>query len=179
MQLHGSGVDFALDPNGDTTITIKSGQNAVFPLLLSPAVGISSKVVASFTCTGVPQNATCNVTPSTVGLDTTTTISVTVLTGITSSSISTGHRALWFAVLLPVGLLAIGRTRLSRTACLIALCCLVGAGGCGAGRLIPGSGGGSGTTPPTQVTPAGTYPITVSAASAGLTRTVNLVLIVQ
>jgi hypothetical protein len=179
MQLHGSGVDFALDPNGDTTVTIKSGQNAVFPLLLSPAVGISSKTAANFTCTGVPQNATCNVTPSTVGLDTTTTISVTVLTGVASSSISTRHNVLWFAVLLPVGLLAVGRTRLSRIAGLIVLCCLIGAGGCGAGRLIPGSGGGSNPTPPTQVTPAGTYPITVSAASAGLTRTVNLVLIVQ
>ena len=177
MQLHGTGVDFALDPNGDTTVTIKSGQNAVFPLLLSPAAGIPSKVVASFTCTGAPQNATCNVTPSSVGLDTTTTISVTVLTGVTSSSRATEHRVLWFTVLLPVGLLALGR-RKSRIACLIVLCCLISAGGCGAGRLIPGTGGSS-PTPPTQVTPAGTYPITVSAASAGLTRTVNLVLIVQ
>ena len=178
MQLSGTGVDFALDPNGDTTITINSGQNAVFPLLLTPAAGIPSKVVASFTCTGVPLNATCNVTPSSIGLDTTTTISVTVLTGVTSSSISTGHRALWFAVLLPLGLLALGRTRVSRIAGLMVLCCLVGAGGCGAGRLIPGTGG-SNPTPPAQVTPAGTYPITVSAVSGGLTRTVNLVLIVQ
>ncbi|HEY6412313.1 MAG TPA: choice-of-anchor D domain-containing protein [Edaphobacter sp.] len=178
MQLSGTGVNFALDPNGDTTVTIKSGQNAVFPLLLSPAAGISSKIVASFTCTGVPQNAICNVTPSSVGLDTTTTVSVTVLTGVTSSSISTERRAHWFALLLPVGVLALRRTRLSRIACLMVLCCLIGAGGCGAGRLIPGAGG-SGPTPPSQVTPAGTYPITVSAASAGLTRTVNLILIVQ
>ena len=178
MRLSGTGVDFALDPNGDTTVTIKSGQNAVFPLLLSPAAGIPSKVVASFTCTGAPQNATCNVTPSSVGLDTTTTVSVTVLTGVASSSISTGHRTLWFVALLPVGLLAIGRMRLSRIVWLIVLCCLVGTGGCGAGRLIPGTGGSSPTLP-TQVTPAGTYAITVSAASGELTRTVNLVLIVQ
>jgi Abnormal spindle-like microcephaly-assoc'd, ASPM-SPD-2-Hydin len=177
MQLSGTGVAFALDPNGDTTVTIKSGQNAVFPLLLSPAVGIPSKVVASFTCTGVPQNATCNVTPSTVGLDATTTVSVTVLTGVTSSSISTERRALWFAALLPMGLLALGQ-RKSRIACLMVLCCLIAAGGCGTGRLIPGAGGSS-PTPPSQATPAGMYPITVTATSARLTRTVNLVLIVQ
>jgi hypothetical protein len=178
MRLSGTGVDFALDPNGDTTVTIKSGQNAVFPLLLSPAAGIPSKVVASFTCTGAPQNATCNVTPSTVGLDTTTTVSLTVLTGVVSSSISAGHRILSFVALLPVGLLAIGRMRLSSIARLIVLCCMVGADGCGAGRLIPGTGGSSPTLP-TQVTPAGTYAITVSAAGGELTRTVNLVLIVQ
>jgi Abnormal spindle-like microcephaly-assoc'd, ASPM-SPD-2-Hydin len=175
MALSGTGVGFALDPNGDTTITIKSGQNAVFPLLLSPAGGIPSKIVASFTCTGVPQNATCNVTPSSVGLDTTSTVAVTVLTGVASSSISAGRRAVWFVLLLPVGVLALRRTRLS---CLIVLCCLVGAAGCGSGRLIPGEGG-SGPTSPTLGTPVGTYAITVSAASAGLTRTVNLVLIVQ
>ena len=179
MQLSGTGVSFTLDPNGSTTVTIASGQNAVFPLLLSPAPGISSKIVANFTCTGVPQNATCNVTPSSVGLDTTTTISVTVLTGVTSSSIPTTRRGLWFAVFLPVSLLAFGRRRLSRLTCLIVFCCLAGASGCGSGRLIPGTGGGSGPTPPTQVTPAGTYPITVSAASAGLTQTVNLTLVVQ
>jgi hypothetical protein len=177
MQLSGTGVGFTLDPNGETTVTIKSGQNAVFPLLLTPSSGIPSKVVASFTCTGVPQNATCNVTPSSVGLDVTTTVSVTVLTGVSSSSISTGHRTLWFAALLPVGLLALIRKRLPRVVCLIVLCGLIGAAGCGAGRLIPGPGG-SGSTP-TQGTPAGTYPITVTATSAGLKRTVNLVLIVQ
>lgn len=177
MQLSGTGVSFALDPNGDTTITINSGQNAVFPLLLTPSAGILSTVVASFTCTGVPQNATCNVTPSSVGLDTTTTVSVTVLTGVTSSAISTGHRALWFAALLPVGLLTLVRKRVPRVVCLIVFCCLMAAAGCGSGRLIPGSGGSSPTS--TQGTPAGTYPITVTATSAGLMRTVNLVLIVQ
>jgi hypothetical protein len=178
IQLSGTGVNFTLDPNGDTTVTIKSGQNAVFPLLLSPAAGIPSKIVANFTCTGVPQNATCNVTPSSVGLDTTTTVSVTVLTGVASSSISTGRRALWFALLLPLGVLTLRRTRLSCIACLIVLCCLVGASGCGLGRLIPGTGG-SGSSSPTLVTPAGTYTITVSGVSAELTRTVNLTLVVQ
>jgi hypothetical protein len=177
MQLSGTGVDFALNPNGDTTVTIKSGQNAVFPLLLSPSGGVLSKVVASFTCTGTPQNATCNVTPANVGLDTTTTVSVTVLTGVASSSISTVSRTLWFAVLLPVSLLALVRMRLPRMVCLIVLFSLIGVAGCGTGRLIPGVGGSNPIS--TQGTPSGTYPITVTATSAGLMRTVNLVLIVQ
>ena len=51
--------------------------------------------------------------------------------------------------------------------------------GCGAGRLIPdsgGTGGGGGSTTPT---PSGSYSIAVSATSAGLTKTVNVTLIVQ
>ena len=53
------------------------------------------------------------------------------------------------------------------------------AGGCGAGRLIPSSGGpGSGTTVG-NVTPTGTYNIVVTGTSAGLTRSVNLTLVVQ
>jgi hypothetical protein len=61
------------------------------------------------------------------------------------------------------------------TSALLTLCLLAG---CGAARTIPANGsGGSGTTAP--LTPSGTYNIVVSAASAGLVRTVNLTLIVQ
>ncbi len=35
LSLTGDGVDFTLNPNGGTSLTITSGQNAVFPLLLS------------------------------------------------------------------------------------------------------------------------------------------------
>jgi len=177
LQLTGTGVGFALEKNGDTTVTINSGQSAVFPLLLTPAPLTPGTAVATFTCTGAPANATCTVTPDSVSLDSIRTISVTVLTGTKTASSSPPDqpRILWLAVLLPLGLLALRRHRLSGLAL---LSCLIVLAGCGSGRLIPGAGG-SDPTPPTQVTPAGTYTIIASASSAGLTRSVNLTLIVK
>jgi hypothetical protein len=83
LSLTGTGVDFTLDPNGGTSLTIANGQNAVYPLLLTSAANIPG--TATFTCTGAPANSTCNITPSTVALGSTTTISVTVLTGVSST----------------------------------------------------------------------------------------------
>jgi len=180
LQLTGTGVGFALEKNGDTTVTINSGQSAVFPLLLTPAPLTPGTAVATFTCTGAPANATCTVTPDSVALESIRTISVTVLTGVATASSSPPlrrgqSRILWFAALLPLSLLALRRHRLPGLAL---LGCLIVLAGCGSGRLIPGAGG-SDPTPPTQVTPGGTYTIVASASSAGLTRSVNLTLIVK
>jgi hypothetical protein len=182
LTLTGSGVDFTLNPNGGTSLTITNGQNAVYPLLLSSAANVSG--TATFTCTGIPANSTCNVTPSSVALGNATTVSVTVLTGVSSTSLvspplTNRRSAFWLASLLPVGLLALWRGRRSGPVAFALLCCLIAATGCGAGRAIPlESGSGSGP-PPILVTPAGTYTIVASARSGGLTRTVNLTLIVQ
>ena len=56
--------------------------------------------------------------------------------------------------------------------------CLILPMGCGAARRIPVTGTDE-TTSSAVLTPSGTYPITVSAASAGLVRTVQLTLVVQ
>jgi hypothetical protein len=75
---------------------------------------------------------------------------------------------------VPVGMIAVRRRRILPA---LAACIVLIAGGCGAGRLIPSaSGPGSGAG---AVTPAGTYNIVVTATSTGLTRTVNLSLVVQ
>jgi hypothetical protein len=182
LQLTGSGVDFTLGPDGSTSVTISNGQSAVFPLLLTSAANIPGTV--TFACTGMPANATCNVTPASVALGNTTTVSVTVLTGVTTTSSAAPlllkrNRVLWLATLLPLSLLALRRNRLPRLATGALLCVLIAASGCGAGREIPlGSGPGSGA-PAGPPTPAGTYTVVASASSAGLTSTVNLTLIVQ
>jgi hypothetical protein len=82
---------------------------------------------------------------------------------------------------MPLGLLTLRRQRLRRLTWGVVLCVLLAASGCGAGRTIPVQGGTSSTSPPPSgtVTPAGTYTIVASATSAGLTRTVNLTLVVQ
>ncbi len=181
LSLTGTGVDFALSPNGGTNLTISNGQNAVYPLLLSSSANIPG--TATFTCTGAPKNSTCNITPSSVALGTTSTISVTVLTGATAATDSSPSREIprkvfWAIVLLPSGLIALRRRQRVSLGALIAVICLILPTGCGSGRAIPLDG--SNPNPPNNpITPPGTYSIVVSAASAGLTRTVNLTLIVQ
>ena len=143
LQLTGTGVDFTLTANGSTTATIASGQNAVYPLLLTSAA--TTPGTATFTCTGAPANATCNVTPGSIALGSTTTISVTVLTGVTSATASTPsprdtHRTLWLASLLPLSLLLLRRKRLPRLGILALLCILATLSGCGSGRVIPPPG---------------------------------------
>jgi hypothetical protein len=180
LTLTGSGVDFTLNPNGGTSLTITNGQNAVFPLLLGSASNVSGTV--NFTCTGFPANSTCNVTPSSVALGNTTTVSVTVLTGVSPSSLllppMNRPNMFWFATLLPVGFFALRRTRRTGLAAFVLLSCLIAATGCGGGRAIPLEGG-SGSNPAIPVTPAGTYTVVASASSGGLTRSVNLTLTVQ
>ena len=182
LSLTGAGVDFALSPNGGTSLTVANGQNAVYPLLLSSAANISG--TATFTCTGAPANSTCNVTPASVALGSTTTVSVTVLTGVTSTAASARPRVhrtniAWFATLFPLSLLVLRRSRRSCLGVLVLLGCLIAATGCGAGRAIPLESGSNPNPTPIPVTPAGTYTVLASASSGGLTRSVNLTLIVQ
>ena len=177
LHLSGNAVDFALTPDGDTTVTISSGENAVFPLLFTS----STADTTNFTCAGVPLNATCNVTPASVAQGGATTVSVTILTGTLTASLvpparSGSRSGLWLAALLPLGLLTLRR---NRRLSLLLLCCLLLPTGCGTGRQLPSSGSTGGSSGQTAVTPAGTYPIVVSAISGGLTRTITLTLVVK
>jgi hypothetical protein len=180
LSLTGTGVDFTLNSNGGTSLTIANGQNAVYPLLLSSAASVPGS--ATFTCSGEPANSTCNVNPSSVALGNTTTVSVTVLTGVTSgASLPRGRMihpmVFWVVILFPLGFVSVRGSRRSFFAGSVLLGLLIAATGCGGGRAIPLEGGSS--PPPVSVTPAGTYNIVASATSAGLTRSVTLTLIVQ
>jgi hypothetical protein len=178
LQLTGTGVDFALAANGSTTQTISSGSEAVYGLLLSSAAGVPGTV--AFACSGVPTNATCGVNPSSPTLGGTTTITVTLATSVAllrAPQLPGGQPMTWFVCLLPVGLLALGRRQGWRMGQVAMLCCVLLVAGCGASRMIPLTTSGGGTT--TNPTPSGTYNIAVSGSSTGLTRSVNLTLIVQ
>ncbi len=182
LPLTGTGVDFALTPDGNTTVTTQSGQNAVFPLLLSPATNDPTTQTATFTCTGAPANSTCTVNPSTTTLDAPKTISVTILTGVSTTSQTAPHQnpTFWLALFVPTTLLALRKHRhYPSLICALVLSSLLATSGCGAGRRIPGSGNSDPTQPSQTTTPAGTYTIVASATSAGLTRTIDLTLIVQ
>jgi hypothetical protein len=181
LQLTGTGVDFTLSANGSTTATISAGGEAVYPLLLSSAAGVPG--TAAFACTSIPAHATCLVTPSTAALGATSTITVTVATSVAGAELRwpllPGKQPLaWLATLLPLGLLGLGRRRSRRLGALAVLCCVLLTVGCAASRLIPQSAGSSPVNPVTP-TPSGTYNLVVSATSAGLTRSIDLTLIVQ
>jgi hypothetical protein len=171
-------VTFSLAFNGPSTVTTSSGQNAVFPLLLTAGPAVAGAKI-TLTCTGAPVNSSCNITPSAIAVDgNATTVAVTVLTGV--PNLAQTHKTaqrVWLALVLPVGLLGLRRRRLAGAA---VLCILLVASGCGAGRLIPASGGpGSGSGGTHAVTPNGTYTVVVTGTSAGLSRSVNLTLVVQ
>jgi hypothetical protein len=181
LQLTGTGVDFTLNANGSTTATISAGGEAVYPLLLSSAAGVPG--TAAFACTSIPAHATCLVNPSTAALGATSTVTVTVATSVAGADLRwpqlPGRSPLpWLAALLPLGLLGLGRLRARRLGALAVLCCVLLAAGCAASRLIP-QGTGSSPVSPVTPTPSGTYNLAVSATSAGLTRSINLTLVVQ
>lgn len=184
--LAGAGIDFSLAPNGATSVTVASGATASYPLLLTSQPGLSGPVALA--CSGAPANSVCTVNPGTANLGGTSTISLTVQTGQTIASLArprspfdprnTSPLLAFFALPLTW---ALRRRRLPRL--LLAAIAMVALTsgltfltGCGSERLIPNQGGPGGSSTPT---PTGTYNLTVSASSAGLTHSANLTLVVQ
>ncbi len=172
VNLTGTGVDFTLAANGPTSATLASGASATYALLLGSVASLTGTV--PLTCTGVPVDATCTITPSAPALGLTVPVSVVVQTGVKAGLLSGprpfGPRAapLLLALLLPLTLL-----RKRRRAALLAVLC-VSLLGCGTSRYIPGDSTGTPTP-----TPSGTYNLVVSGSTAGVTHTVGLTLIVQ
>jgi hypothetical protein len=183
VTLSGTGIDFTLAPTGSTTATLSGGTtaSAMYTLQLSSPSTLSGSITLS--CTGAPTNATCNVAPSTAPLGSTVPVTVTVLIGTKAQLAppflfrdALRNSSIVLALLFPVGLFLCRRKRPLQVAAL-SLVLWIGFAltGCGTARIIPTDG----TVPPSYPTPTGTYNLTVSAASAGLNRSVGLTLIVQ
>jgi hypothetical protein len=177
VTLTGTGIDFTLVSNGPTSVTLPStGGSGTYPMLLSSLAGLSGNVALN--CSGVPANTTCNVLPSVAPLGGSFTIEVTVETAVSPASAaikpSPGRpeTAILLALLLPVALIF----RRRRPAVLAAMLLLIIGTGCGADRIIPNSGI---STKPTNPTPKGTYTLTASGSSSGLTHSVAVTLIVE
>jgi hypothetical protein len=183
--LSGVGIDFALTAAGVTSGTVAgSGASVTYALQLSSLAGLSGNVALS--CSGAPANSTCSVTPSVGALGTTTPVIVTLETAVSSTAAialparpfrsSTGPKAILLALLLPFAFWQRRRTpRLARV--LVMICALGVLSSCGSSRTIPatGIGGGGGGSS----TPAGTSTLTIAGSAAGLTRSVNLTVVVQ
>ena len=183
--LSGTGIDYTLAANGNSSVTVASGATATYPLLLRSLEGLTGTV--AFACTGAPAHSVCTVTPSTANLGGTYTISATVQTGQAQASNRAPRRpfdprnspAYLTYLALPLACLARKRRRAQLLLPLVALAVLTCLAGCGAAREIPGSGSGGGGGGSSSPTPSGTYNFTVGASAAGLTRSVNLTLVVQ
>ena len=170
-----------------TSLTIAAGQSGQGQFTVTPQNGFSSQV--SFSCSGLPAEASCNFNPASVtpsgGNAATSTLTITT-TGATSlASLRTvGSQPLIFAaVLLPGMLVVLGGTtqraraiQAMRVMTLLMSLATAGAGltSCGGGASSGGNaGGGGGTTG----TPAGTYTVTVTASASGTgvsSQTANL-----
>jgi hypothetical protein len=177
VTLTGTGIDFTLASNGPTTLTLPStGGSGSYPMLLSSLAGLSGNVAIN--CSGVPANTTCNVLPSVAPLGGTSTIAVTVETAVSPTSAAVKHTpggsgtAVLLALLLPISLIF----RRRRSPYFAAIFLLLAVTGCGANRVIPNS---QIISNPTNPTPKGTYTLTVSGSSAGLTHSVAVTLVVQ
>ncbi len=181
LSLTGTGADFSLSVNGPASASITSGQTATYGLYLTSAATVPGTV--PFTCSGVPAHSLCTVNPSTGALGGTSSVSVTIATGLATAAAEPptlpwmSRPGVWLAGLLP--LLFFRRKHAGRKGRLrrgLVFAMLLAAVGCSTPRTQPSTGISAAATTPT---PSGTYTILVAGSSAGLVRSVNLTLIVQ
>jgi len=177
--LSGTGTDFSLSAD-PTSRTVTPGQATTYTLSVTPAGGFNQAV--SLSCTGAPSRATCTFSPTSVTPDGTNaaTATVNVTTTAPSSVVPrlrptlppTGRHE---RLLLLFGLLAMLATAVTAarrrvwigfaaTLLLVLLWAACGGGG--------GGGGNPGT-------PKGTYTLTLTATSGGVSRTTTVSLTVQ
>src|SRR5229473_2058258 len=184
--LSGLGTDFSISPaaGSPNSATVTSGQSATYTLSAAGSSGFSGTV--SFTCSDPAFQSSCGVSPNSLVVNGTTAQNATVTVTTTARSalpprwhppiLPLGLRVAlpWLLLLLSIVILASALRRRSRwrrawvglAAMLMAVALFFGCGGGGA-------------PPPPQGTPSGTYTITVSATSAGVTRATMLSLTVR
>jgi hypothetical protein len=182
VRLNGAGADFALAVSGSSSAVLNSGQTATFALQLAGLAGTTGAV--ALTCSGAPHDAQCSLNPSSVTLNglNSASVTATLATGVTTNSAF--QRSPWKAVLpalalsLPLCCLGFSRGRRTWVIVLIAIVALtLSAAGCAVSSSSGTGGGGSGGSQ--NQTPAGTYPLTITAKMSNVTHTVQVNVTVQ
>jgi hypothetical protein len=142
-----------------SSLTVASGQSGTVQVSITPQNGFNA--VVSFYCSGLPVNASCSFSPTTVtpaGATATTTLTVSASSAV--SALRRNSRPLFPSAMLAAALCCLGlrKRRLMRTMLLLA----VGILGL---SLLNGCGGSSGSS--TTVTPV-TATVTVNATAGAL-----------
>lgn len=177
--LSGTGTDFSLSAD-PTSRTVTPGQATTYTLSVTPAGGFNQAV--SLSCTGAPSRATCTFSPTSVTPDGTNAKTATVnVTTTAPSSVAprlqptlppTGrHERLFLlfgllAMLATAAMTARRRVWIGFAATLLLVVLWTACGGGGGGGGNPG-------------TPKGTYTLTLTATSEGVSRTTTVSLTVQ
>jgi pro-kumamolisin-like protein/Big-like domain-containing protein len=164
--------DFSL-PATLSAISIAAGQSGTTTLTITGKTSYTGTInFTAASCSGLPSLATCSFSPASVKGSGKTTISISTTA---PHSAALQHFGLWASGGgLLVGVVFFGlplQFPRKRFFALLAIACLATAVGCG--------GGGGGSSPPVPGTPAGTYNVTVSATSSGLTHTTSFTLTVH
>ena len=181
--------DFSLsDANGgSTSMLVTAGQTATFSLQVNPLGGFTGSV--SLACSGAPTQATCTVSPASAEVNTASAAAFTVAVTTTARAVAVAaamdnplppipqQPAPMTALASAVALGGLTRVRRSKPVRLLGalgvlLACLSLLNACGAG--------GSSTAPALPGgTPAGTYTLTVTATSSGVSHAMNLTMTVS
>ena len=177
----GTATVFTIAPQtaSGTTATVPAGQPASYALSLTPVAGYSGTVTLS--CTGLPANATCSFTPSSLALTGGKAANFTVTLATETAQTSgqwrpyAGSALAGLLLLLPLPLCRQRRSRARWLSLILLLSAGIGFSGCG--------GGGGGSTNPVTPAPAmvapGTYTIQLVASDGTTTQKQPLTLVVM
>jgi hypothetical protein len=193
VALSGAGDDFTIAVSGASSAIIASGQTAAFALHLE-GLGTTSGTVA-IACTGAPQYSTCSLNPNSAAISSlnSSSVTATIATGVstTTAALHRGtvpHGLNWktalaaLALPLPLWLAGLRRgSRGCRTAIFVAVAVLLLAG-CGVTASSgsgSGSGGGGGGGGGQNITPSGTYTLTITGTISNITHSVQVSVTVQ
>jgi len=149
-----------------TSISLAPGHSGTSTITLTPAGGFNGTVSSS--CVTSAAYVTCTIAPTSVTVSGTTNMTATFAVAAAVSALHTAHEVRgWYAVLLPLGILALGGMNRRRSVRrLFAIILLLGAGiatlsGCGSGGATASTGGGGGSPHPP---PAGTQSATITTS---------------
>ena len=193
LSLSGTGTDFVVSAGSQVSVTVTPGQAANYSVSVSPADGFNQKI--ALTCSGMPAQSTCTVTPGSVTLDGSNSVQANVAVVTTGSSmafaqpLAGAHSRLVLVLAMLAGVLSflviprgVGANRKQRRQflggpfmlCLVSVVLMMP--GCGGGSGGGGTTGGGGT-------PTGTYNITITGAfssgSSKLSHSTSFTLVVH
>jgi hypothetical protein len=179
--LSGTGfTDFGLgSARLDNTQTVIAGHTASYPMTILgasiPPGPTAFNGVVSFSCSNLPQGASCAFSPGSVQLQNGMEfMNIGLDVGTTARPVASLHDSgfkLWYSLAAVFALvLGASRSRFKRIGLSVFFMILVFAISCG---------GGSSSKAPSGPTPAGTFQFIVNGTSNGVTRSKNLVLVVQ